>query len=233
MAVVKTKEELGYIAQACRVTDILFREIVSELSKGMYSTERELMRAIHQKIQKRGLRRAFPAIVTSGSHAGNDIHPKPTSSPLSGFTIIDFGVRVEGYCSDMTRTVYFGKPSAKEKMLYEKILRAEMLGISKVKDRASCAAADSAVRSSLGVYRQYFIHTLGHGVGKRIHEKPHIYFKAEGYFFQKNSVVTIEPGIYIQDTLGIRIEDTLRVEKNGATVLTKSPKKLLVFPSRA
>lgn len=233
MPVVKTKEEHIHIQKACAITDAIFKEVISELSKGKYRTEVELSRAIENKIKARGLRRAFPAIVTSGPRAGNDIHPKPSNVPLEGFAIIDFGVRVFGFCSDMTRTVYFGKPSAKEKALYEKLLRAQVLGISKVGDGASCAKADEAVRTFLGTHRQYFIHTLGHGVGKRIHEKPHIYFKAEKYFFEKKSVITIEPGIYIPNTCGIRIEDTCRVEARTAVVLTKSPKKLHIFPSRS
>ena len=231
MPVIKTPQEIRSIQKACTHTDDIFSEILKELQKGMYTTERQLARAINEKIKTRGLRHAFPVIVASGAGAAEP-HHKPANEPLVGFTVIDFGVRVNGYCSDMTRTIYFGSPKPYEKVLYEKLLRSQLLGIRMVRDGASCAASDLAVRKFLGAYRKYFIHTLGHGVGKRIHERPRMYYRAEKDMYEKNMVVTVEPGVYIEGKLGIRIEDTCVVTAQKADILTKSTKKLCVFPKR-
>lgn len=229
MALVKTREELSFIRKACKVTDEIFSNIIRDF---YFQTERELYVYIKKEIRRRGLREAFPPIVTSGKRAGNDIHPKPTKELLEGFVIIDFGVRVKGYCSDMTRTIFIGKPTKSDKDFYAKILKAKKLAEKKTKDGVLCAEVDKVARESLGAHKKYFIHTLGHGVGRRIHELPRMYFKRTKDIFKKGMAVTIEPGIYIPDTLGIRIEDTYMVGEKNSEALTKSPQKLLVFPKR-
>ena len=223
---IKNKTEIEYVQKACEITDEIFSQIIGNFN---FITERELALYIRREIKSRGLREAFPPIATSGARAGNSIHPKPTNEKLQGFVIIDFGVRVNGYCSDMTRTIFVGKPTEKDKELYSKIAASKKAGEKSAKDGSQCAAADAAARESLGAYKKYFIHTLGHGVGKRIHEKPRIYFKREEDVFLENMIVTIEPGIYIPNKLGIRIEDTYLVEKKGLKALTHSPQKLLIF----
>ena len=225
--IVKTKAEIDAIARACRITDEIFSEIISLFR---FTTERELMLHIRREIKKRGLREAFPPIVSGGARAGNEIHPKSTRAILEGFVIIDFGVRVNGYCSDMTRTIFVGSPTAKDRALYALVLKAKTAGAKCAKPNTKCAAADAAARAVLGSYKKYFIHTLGHGVGKRIHEMPRMYFKRTEDVFLEGMAVTIEPGIYIPKKLGIRIEDTYVVEKKGLRALTRSPQKLLVFP---
>ena len=222
----KNKTEIKNIEKACAITDQIFEKIIGNFC---FTTERELALFIKREIKNRGLREAFPPIVTSGPRAGNSIHPKPTNEKLEGFVIIDFGVRINGYCSDMTRTIFVGKPTSKDKELYMLISNSKKAGQMCTKPHTKCAAADAAARNALGVYKKYFIHTLGHGVGKRIHEKPRIYFKREEDIFLENMIVTIEPGIYIPNKLGIRIEDTYLVEKNGLRALTHSPQNLLVF----
>ncbi len=129
----------------------------------------------------------------------------------------------------MTRTVFVGKPTKKDIALYSKVLKSKKAGEKKVRPNKICADADMASRKELGALSKYFIHTLGHGVGTRIHELPRIYFKREKDVFLENMVVTVEPGIYIPNKLGIRIEDTYLVTKNGSRPLTKSTQKLLIF----
>ena len=229
MALVKDKKEITNITRACQITDEIFTSIISNFH---FKTEIELARFIKQEIKKRGLREAFPPIVTSGKQAGNSIHPKPTTATLSGFVIIDFGVRVQGYCSDMTRTIFVGTPSASDKKIYSLVLAAKKAAEKKTKAGVSCAAADAAARKTLGAYKKYFIHMLGHGVGKRIHERPKMYFKLEDEVFLENMIVTIEPGVYIPNKLGIRIEDTYLVEAKGPRSLCTSPQKLFTFKAR-
>lgn len=228
MAIQKTRTEIRNIQKACQITDEIFVKIIDDF---YFKTERELMLFIRREIRNHGLREAFPPIVTSGVRAGNDIHPKSTKDILTGFVIIDFGVRVEGYCSDMTRTIYVGTPSVKERVIYEKVLQSK-----KVAERASragveCARSDKEARKTLGQYKKYFIHMLGHGVGKRIHESPKIFFKRPDVY-QEDSVITIEPGVYIKNKLGIRIEDTYIVGTKSLLPLTHSPQKLLIFGKR-
>ena len=190
-------------------------------------TEVELRDFILSEIKTRKLKPSFSPIVTSGEQAGNEIHPQSTSSTLSGFVIIDFGVVYDKYMSDMTRTIFIGTPTVEQEMLYNLILRGELLGIVHSKAGVACASVDSAVRESLGKYKKYFIHMLGHGVGTKIHESPRLYYKLTKPKLKENMVITIEPGIYIKNKLGIRIEDTCVITKKGCIPLTKSPKELI------
>ncbi|MEK7105998.1 MAG: M24 family metallopeptidase, partial [Patescibacteria group bacterium] len=181
------------------------------------------------QIKKRGLKPSFKPIVTSGKNAGNEIHPfSPTEKKLSGFVIIDFGVVYEKYMSDMTRTIYVGTPSKKEKDLYNKLLASQLGAIKISKSGEKCASIDAYVRKFLGKDTKYFIHTLGHGVGTKIHELPRIYYKKTKPLLKDNMVITIEPGLYIKNKLGMRIEDTCLIKKNGCVPLTKSTKRLIV-----
>ena len=229
MAQIKTKKEIASIRKACKITDQIFAGIIGDFA---FTTERELALHIKREIKRRGLREAFPPIVTSGPRAGNSIHPKPTTEAMQGFVIIDFGVRVDGYCSDMTRTIFVGKPTKEDRAYYALVAKAKQKGEKASKPGAKCAAAYAAARDSMGDTKQYFIHTLGHGVGKRIHERPRIYFKSLEDTFAENMVVTVEPGIYIPERLGIRIEDTYVVTKDGLEALTHSPQNLLAFAQK-
>lgn len=225
MAQVKTKKEIAKIKKASKVTDAIFLKIIRSFK---FKTEIELRHFILSEVKKRGLKPSFPPIVTSGKRAGNEIHPQPTNMKLAGFVIIDFGVVFEKYMSDMTRTIYVGKPTNKEKEIYNLILQSQELGINIAIPNVHCADIDEIVRNSLGKYKKYFIHMLGHGVGTKIHEEPKLYYKLTKPVLKENMVITIEPGIYIKGKLGIRIEDTCLVTAKGCISLTKSPKELIV-----
>lgn len=227
MAQVKTREEIAKIKKACRVTDAIFDLILKQKLKNM--TEIELRDFILIQIKKRGIRPSFKPIVTSGRHAGNEIHPfSPLAKKLSGFVIIDFGVVYEKYMSDMTRTIYVGIPNKYEKDLYNKLLASQIGAIKISKAGEKCASIDAYVRKFLGKDTKYFIHTLGHGVGTRIHELPRLYYKTIKPVLKENMIITIEPGLYIKNKLGMRIEDTCLIGKNGCIPLTKSSKGLIV-----
>ncbi len=230
MAMIKTKKEIGYITKACIATDKVFAKILKQDLLNI--TEVQLAQYILAEIKKAGLKPSFKPIVASSVRACNEIHPKPTNEKLKGFTIIDFGVRYEGYCSDMTRTVFVGKPTKQDKDIYHKILKVQNLGIRMSVSGAVCGAIDEKVRNSLGDEAKYFIHTLGHGLGKKIHELPRMYYKHTKHVLDNDMAITIEPGIYIPNSLGIRIEDTILVTRNGPKALTKSPKNLIVIKSK-
>ena len=226
---IKTKKEIIYITRACDITDEIFSTIIKQFN---FKMEIELRDFILQEIKSRKLQPSFPPIVTSGPRAGNDIHPKSTHERLQGFVIIDFGVIYKGYMSDMTRTVFIGEPSKKDRGIYAKVLNTQVHTMDYLSDGVRASAGDIFAREYLGNLAKYFIHTLGHGVGKRIHEAPKLWRKSK-YFLRTNMVVTNEPGIYIPNKLGIRIEDTLVVTDGKPSILTKSPKKFLVFKASA
>ncbi len=226
MAQVKTKDEITKIKIACRATDAIFERIINNF---YFKTEIELRDFILSEIKKKGLKPSFPPIVTASKRAGNEIHPQSTDKILAGFVIIDFGVIYERYMSDMTRTIFVGKPTNEDEMLYDLIWRGELLGIEHSKIGTHCSDVDRVVRDSLGKYKKYFIHMLGHGVGTKIHEEPKLYYKLTKPVLKENMIITIEPGIYIKNKLGIRIEDTCVMTKKGCIPLTKSSKSLIVI----
>lgn len=211
--------------KACAIADEIIGMCIRDVRQ--FRTELDIARFLLSEARKRRCRAAFPPIVASGKNAF-EIHHKPGRSRIGkGFLVIDFGVRVNGDCSDMTRTVYVGKPSKKEAEAYNAVLRAQEKGIRIAKAGAECFDVDYAVRKSLGVLRQYFAHSLGHGVGKKVHQKPGLGPKSVEVL-KAGDIVTIEPGIYIRGRLGIRIEDTIVVGKKCGIPLTKTSKKLIL-----
>lgn len=220
------KEKLVNIQRGCHINDQIFSELVKRLQNREFRTEKEVALFINRKIKEWGAKKAFPTIVAIGRNAV-DWHHKPTNSRLrKGFCVIDFGARVKGYCSDMTRTVHFGRATKKEKALYKKVLKANLLCIKKVRSGADGNAIYKYAKKILVGHAKYFGHGLGHGLSKKIHDRPRLSRK-EGHILKEGNIVTIEPGVYIPRKLGIRIEDDVLVRKNGYRVLSHSTKKLI------
>ena len=132
--------------------------------------------------------------------------------------------------SDMTRTVFIGKPTKKDCEVYNLVLAAQENAMKAAQSGVKCAYPDKIARDTLGKkWNKHFIHTLGHGVGKRIHEHPKLFYKKDKYYLRENMVITIEPGVYVKNKFGIRIEDTCLVVQDKALPFTLSTKKLLTF----
>jgi Xaa-Pro aminopeptidase len=142
---------------------------------------------------------------------------------------LDFGAIYNGYCSDITRTICVGKASDNQKKFYNALLEAQLHGLKFIKKGASGKAVDAAVREKLKTYdlEKYFTHGLGHGVGIEIHEEPRLSRLSKCESLQPNMIVTDEPGIYIPNVGGLRIEDTVLVTDGDAETLTNSPKILI------
>ena len=139
---------------------------------------------------------------------------------------MDFGVKYNGYCSDITRTIYFGNPTKKEKVIYNMLLAIQKNTINEIKENKKCSGLYDFVNNQLGKYKSNFTHGLGHGVGVEIHELPNLTLNSKDTV--KNSMVfTIEPGIYFPKRFGIRIEDTVLFNKK-THVLTRTSKDLLI-----
>jgi Xaa-Pro aminopeptidase len=141
---------------------------------------------------------------------------------------MDFGVILKGYCSDMTRTVFLGKPRIEERNTYQVVLEAQEAGVAAVASGASCGDVDEAARSVLrrAGLAEAFTHSTGHGVGLEIHESPRI-GAGQTTRLLAGMVITIEPGVYLAGNFGIRIEDMVAVTRTGGQVLTPAPKALI------
>lgn len=172
---------------------------------------------------------SFETIVASGPRSALP-HGVATEAPIpaKGFVVLDFGVILHGYCSDMTRTVHVGKAGAEERGLYGAVLEAQLASISAVRPGVTLEEVDGAGRSVLKKARldKYFTHSTGHGVGLEIHEPPRV-AKGQTDVLKPGMVITIEPGIYLAGRCGIRIEDVVAVTERGYELLTPARKELI------
>lgn len=228
---VKRKIEIDFHRRACQITDRIFLNLLKDLRSNhkikKIKTEIDIKEFIENQMKTLKVKKSFPTIVASGKNAYT-LHHKPTNANLSGFVVIDFGVIYKRYMSDMSRTIYFGKPSNTEIKNYEKVLQIEKDSIKDVKPNASCRELDLNARKMFGRNAKNFIHALGHGVGKKIHEFPKISPRSK-FFLKTGMIITIEPGVYFEGKYGIRIEDTVLVTEKGREILTKSPKNLIMI----
>ena len=222
----KDKEEVARIKQACRITDDIFKKIVANFrSSKNFRTEGDILKFIKIKALEAGADISFEPIVASGKNAVV-AHHSQNSKLNKGFLILDFGVKYKSYLSDMTRTLYLGKPGKKEIELYDKVLKIQEACIGKAKINLNAGRLYNYSLKLFGKDAKYFVHGLGHGVGVEIHERPSLGLKSRDTLV-KGCVFTIEPGYYNQKTrIGIRIEDTIFLGEKKE-ILTKSTKKLI------
>ncbi len=231
MRAIKEPHEVEKILQAQALAEEGFDHIVQYIREGM--TEREIALELEFYIRKRGAERmAFDCIVVSGANSSLP-HGIPTDKPIrqGDFITMDFGAVVDGYHSDMTRTIAMGAVSEEQQRVYDTVLRAQTEALGILKAGLLCAEGDAAARrviESAG-YGECFGHATGHGVGVQIHEQPRLSAVAGEERLQVGNVVTVEPGIYLEGRFGVRIEDMVLIEQNGCCNLTKTPKELLLI----
>ena len=227
MRAVKRGEELERIARAQAITDAAFEHILGFIKPDM--TEREVALELEFFMRKKGAEAmAFDVIAVSGGASALP-HGVPRNVRLErGFLTMDFGAKVDGYCSDMTRTVVIGRADAEMKRLYNTVLSAQQAALDALTAGFSCAEADKIARDIINSagYEGYFGHSLGHGVGRYIHEEPRLSTKSDGRLCVGN-VVTVEPGIYVEGKYGCRIEDMVAITEKGIHNFTKSKKELI------
>ncbi|MGC1462805.1 MAG: Xaa-Pro peptidase family protein [Terracidiphilus sp.] len=225
---VKDEAELALMVEAALKGCRLFEHVLGFIQPGM----REIDVAAELEHQARlmgaeGM--SFETIVASGVRSSLP-HGRATNAelPRRGFLTLDFGIILGGYCSDMTRTVFLGRPKAEERRIYNAVLEAQEAGVSAVGSGASCGDVDEAARSVLRRHglAEAFSHSTGHGVGLEIHEPPRI-GAGQTTRLMPGMVVTIEPGVYLAGRFGIRIEDMVVVTATGGQVLTPAPKALI------
>ncbi|OGY23932.1 MAG: hypothetical protein A2Y57_04370 [Candidatus Woykebacteria bacterium RBG_13_40_7b] len=223
----KDESEVTLILRSIRVAEIAFKNILNLIKPGV--SEAELAWELEKKMRDLGAEKVAwqPLLIAVGEnsalpHYGHGKH-KIKNGDIVQF---DFGAVVGGYYSDISRVVFVGKPSVRQKQIYNLVLEAQRQAIDLVKDGAVGGRIDGKVKEFLrkktdGVFR----HSLGHGVGLEIHELPRLYVGSKEKL-QSGNVITIEPGIYLPGWGGVRIEDMVLITKDGCKVLTKLPKKI-------
>jgi Xaa-Pro aminopeptidase len=225
---VKDEEELAVMQEAALMGCKLFDRILAVLEPGV--SEIEVAAELEHQARLLGAEgMSFETIVASGERSAYPHgHATQAALPRRGFLTLDFGIIHKGYCSDMTRSVFFGKPNLKERKAYSAVLEAQEAAVAAVISGVSAGDVDEAAR---GVLRreglaEAFSHSTGHGVGLEIHEQPRI-GAGQTTRLQAGMVITIEPGIYLPGEFGIRIEDMVQVTRTGGQVLTPAPKALI------
>ena len=227
LRITKDEAELRDLQAAVDVLDDCFMHLAkNELRVGR--TEKEIAVAVEQYLQSRGSSTSFPSIVASGPNASMP-HAVPTDRQIEeGEPItIDIGAKVNGYCSDMTRTVCLGTPSDKLREVHALVLEAQELAEREIKPGMTGKEGDEIARQFLAAkgYGEQFSHGLGHGIGLEVHEPPWVSLRGE-HKLAPGMVFSVEPGIYIPGWGGVRIEDLVTLEETGARVMCRSPKAL-------
>ena len=225
----KDAAEIEIMAQAAALGCALFDHILGFLRPGL--TELAVAAELEHQARLRGAEgMSFETIVASGPRSALP-HGRATAArlPRRGFLTLDFGVILRGYCSDMTRTVCFGSPTPHERQVYDAVLAAQQSGLASVRAGASCEHVDEAARSILrsAGMAEAFSHSTGHGVGLQIHEPPRIAARQKAKL-ESGMVITVEPGAYFPGQFGVRIEDTVVVQRGGCRNLTAAAPTALI-----
>jgi len=227
---VKDAGELEILREVAAIGDKVMYSIERFFKPGI--TEKELAREIDYAFQGFGADGlSFPTIVAAGANGAKPhAHPSDYQFKAGDFVTIDMGGRLYGYCGDMTRTVAIGYADDEHKAAYELVLTAQTTALAGLKPGMPGKAGDAIARDIIeaGGMGEYFVHSLGHGVGVEIHELPNL-SRAEETLLTPGHVVTVEPGIYLPERFGLRIEDTAIITEKGAEPLTHYPKQLLFF----
>lgn len=227
---IKTKEEIELLKKAAIVGNATFSYIIKEIRCGI--SEQEIADKMEEFASKaegyEGL--SFPPIIASGPNSALPHAPLTDRLIQDGDLLtIDFGVIINGYCSDMTRTVVIGKPSEKQALIYNIVKESQQLGLEAVKNGVIAKDVDYASRNHIeeAGYGEYFIHTTGHGIGTEVHESPRV-AKDKDTVLETGMAITIEPGIYIDGFGGVRIEDTVIITNTGCEIITGGVSKELI-----
>ncbi len=228
---VKTEEEISKIEQAAKITDEAFDYIIGKIRPGL--REIDIALDLEYFMKTRGASKvSFDIIVASGYRSALP-HGVASEKTLEkgDMVTIDFGCIYQGYCSDMTRSFVLGQASEKQRNVYQSVLEAQEKALIAVKPGITGKELDGIARDIITDkgFGKYFGHGLGHGVGLEVHELPHVNHLGDKAM-KAGMVITIEPGIYIPDFGGVRIEDLVAVTESGYKLLSKTPKKLIEIP---
>ncbi len=218
----KTKEEIAYLRKAARIADDIMRNLINEFD---FKTEGEIRKFVKMQMAQAGVEKSFEPVIAGGGGAAVP-HYYGDNKLEEGFLIVDLGVKINGYCSDITRTFYLGKPNREERKLYEKVLDVQKGCIKKSRSGKKCSEVFEYAKEVLG---ENFTHGLGHGIGLRIHELPNLKPGSEE-IFEDNMAFTVEPGYYDkEEKIGIRIEDDVLIQNGKPARISKTTRELRTF----
>ncbi|MGI8430126.1 MAG: M24 family metallopeptidase [Solirubrobacteraceae bacterium] len=226
---VKEPAEIERIRAATALADEAFERLIGEGLAGR--TELEV--AIALELAMRGLgaqRPSFETIIAAGPHGAlPHAQPRDVVIEVDQLVVIDWGAELDGYCSDCTRTVATGEPGEVAREVYELVQQAQLAGVQAIRAGANGRDLDAVARDLIeaGAYGERFGHGLGHGVGLEVHEAPRLSRRSEDDL-QAGNVVTVEPGVYVPGSFGVRIEDLVVVTEDGCEILTAVTKHLIV-----
>lgn len=242
----KQKEEIAAIEKACQIGDDAFKNVLNKIKLGM--TELDVALELEYFIKKQNADISFRTIVAFGPHASLPHHVTNNQKlKTNNWILMDFGVKYNNYCSDMTRTVFFGKATAEQKKMYHTVLDAQqkaidyILGFYSSRERSDSRSNSSRLRSNNisasepdRIAREHIIskgypsipHTLGHGIGIQVHEYPRL-SPNTNVNLESGMVFSVEPGIYLPGIGGVRIEDLMVIERSSARLLTHAPRELI------
>jgi Xaa-Pro aminopeptidase len=227
---VKDEGELAAIRQAAKLGSSLLETALPLIRPG--TTEAAIAAEMEYAARRAGAEgMSFPTIVAAGARSAlPHAHASARAIPRRGFVLLDFGVILAGYCSDMTRTVCVGRPTAEARGVYEAVREAQAAAIAAVRPDIAVGEVDRAARNVLrsASLARYFTHSTGHGVGLEIHETPRV-AAGQQERLRPGMVITIEPGVYLAQRGGVRIEDMVVVTSRGSEVLTSATKELIVL----
>jgi Xaa-Pro aminopeptidase len=223
---VKEDEEILNIKKAVEITDLVFEKILRFIKPGL--TEKQISSKIRKLIETFGGDGiAFEPIVAFGKKTSRPHYFSNNKKLKKGEPILlDFGAKFKNYCSDFTRTIYFGRAPILFKERYKIVKEAQEMAFKIIKPGLKAEDLYNAVKENLGKEAKYFIHAAGHGIGLESHEKPHLK-KSSKEILKAGEILSIEPGIYYPGKYGIRIEDCGLITKKGFKILSKSPRDLI------
>jgi len=224
----KEAQELAQMRKAAALGGEVFESVLEFVRPGV--RECELAAELEYQMRKRGASGpAFSTIVAAGPRSALP-HARPTAKRLrkNELVVLDLGVILGHYCSDMTRTVYLGRAPRRIREWYQAVREAQAAGIAAVEAGTTCGEVDSAARKVLvrAGLEPHFVHSTGHGLGLEVHEQPRV-ARGQQVRLQAGNVITIEPGVYVEGTGGIRIEDAVAVRAKGYEVLTRVRRDLI------
>ncbi len=229
MRMIKDRDEINSLRTAVLLGSGLFHGLVKSIHRGV--REMEVAAELEHAAYGAGAEgMSFPTIIASGKRSGLP-HGRASNQPIrGGFVVCDFGVILAGYCSDMTRTLYVGRPSKEARRTYQAVRDAQQAAIEAVKPGNTVGKVDEAARKLLQKSKlgSYFTHSTGHGVGLEIHEAPRV-ASGQTQILEPGMVITIEPGVYIPGKFGVRIEDMILVNERSCEVLTPTSKQLIAI----
>ena len=230
LRIIKEPDEVVQLQAAVMLASGLFEVLLHGIKPG--TSESHVAAELEYVARRSGAEgMSFDSIVAAGERSALP-HGLASENPIpaNGFVVLDYGVILAGYCSDMTRTVHVGSPGQKQRALYQAVLDAQLAAISAVHPGQEAGKVDQAARKVLkkAGFASYFTHSTGHGVGLEIHEPPRL-GKGQSDRLQPGMVITVEPGAYVPGLGGVRIEDMVLVTETGHQVLTPTPKELVIL----